>query len=487
MEGLCAPFGAVISAHAAPRVTLDMRGPRGGLTAERAQDYVDDILSGKRNDFNNLVLSTWAFSVEAAEVVARAIEALPSLEAANLADIIAGRPEAEGLAVFRVLGAALGRKRLRELDLSDNAVGPKGVEACREMLSLQEELEVLSFNNCGISAEAMRSIADILLFRVPTRLKMLHFSNNMSGSGGAIALADVVAASPMLEDFRFASSRGGGPGAVALAQALATTRRLRRLDLHDNIFAAEGGAALAAMLRGPASANLLELDVSDILLRNSGVKALASSLVRSECAGRLQVLGLAANEISGPVGAAAVSRLLRRLTGLRVLRLEENELESDGVRAVAAALPLRARHFARAAAIGGGADPLAVLNVASNAAGGAAIVRLAAAAGRHLPSLEGLDVRENEEVAGQHVKAAREALGAAHAALLVDEDQEEGEAGSDDEDDADDEGDAAGEEPVDSDADDDRAPAQVAAAELTGDTAVLELARSLAAVTTAEV
>lgn len=463
---------------------MDIRGPRGGLTAERASEYVDDILSGKRTDFNSLILSTWAFSVEAAAVVARAIDALPTVDAANLADIIAGRPEAEGLEVFRVLGAALGRKKLRELDLSDNAVGPKGVEACREMLSLQEALEVLSFNNCGISAEAMRSIADILLFRVPTRLTTLHFSNNMSGSGGAIALADVVAASPHLEDFRFASSRGGGPGAVALAQALAGTRRLRRLDLHDNIFAAEGGAALAAMLRGPASANLLELDVSDILLKNSGARALASALVRSGCAGRLQVLGIAANEIGGRVGTAAVTRLLRRLTGLRVLRLEENELESDGLRAIAAALPARARNVARA---GAGADPLAVLNVAANAGSGAAVVRLAAAAGRHLPSLEALDVRENEEVAGKHVTAAREALGAARAALLVDEDQEAAEADEDEDEEEDDAEEADAEEPAESDADEDASAAAAGAAAVPdSDAAVLELARSLANVTTAD-
>jgi hypothetical protein len=45
------------------------------------------------------VLSTWALGEDAARELARAIACLPRLRSAVLADIIAGRPEAEGLAV----------------------------------------------------------------------------------------------------------------------------------------------------------------------------------------------------------------------------------------------------------------------------------------------------------------------------------------------------------------------------------------------------
>ena len=107
--------------------------------------------------------------MEAAEVFAGAIRLLPNLKSAILADIIAGRPEAEGLRVYEVLAAALRDKHLTEIDLSDNAVGPKGVHACRELLTNQEHLEKLYFCNCGISKEAAASIAELLLYRTPTR------------------------------------------------------------------------------------------------------------------------------------------------------------------------------------------------------------------------------------------------------------------------------------------------------------------------------
>ena len=120
-------------------------------------------------DYTKIILSTWAFSAESAEVFASAIARLPHLKSAILSDMIAGRPEAEGLRVYEVLGAALKDKQLTEIDLSDNAVGPKGVRACRELLTNQEHLEKLYFCNCGISAEAAVSIQELLLYRTPTR------------------------------------------------------------------------------------------------------------------------------------------------------------------------------------------------------------------------------------------------------------------------------------------------------------------------------
>jgi hypothetical protein len=48
-------------------------------------------------------------------------------------------------------------------------------------------------------------------------LKLLHFYNNMSGDGGAKAVADIVLACPDLEDFRFSATRSTPVGCEATA------------------------------------------------------------------------------------------------------------------------------------------------------------------------------------------------------------------------------------------------------------------------------
>ena len=336
---------------ATPLVTLDARGPRGALSVARARELAAPGLPGGplAGAVRRLVLSTWAHSAESAAVFAEVIDAnAGALESAVLADIIAGRPEAEGLAVYRALGGALARvAALRELDVSDNAMGLKGVDALRGALERQAALERLFVCNTGLSAEAARALADALLFRAPTRLRTLHFDNNMSGGGGAVAVADVVAASPELANFRFSSSRGTKEGGAALAAALAAAPGLAAVNLHDNLFGPDLGAGLRTTL--PRLRALRVLDVGDTLLRGAGLAALAGGLARCPAArATLQILDVSANEL-GARAAPVLARLLRACTALVELRAEDNEGLGDDGAAVLAARGLAARAPARAA------------------------------------------------------------------------------------------------------------------------------------------
>jgi len=338
-----------------------------------------------------------------------------------LADIIAGRPEVEGLAVYRVLGAALSRVALREIDLSDNALGPKGVDACRELLGGQASLERLFCCNVGLSAEAARSVADLLLFRSPTQLRALHFCNNMSGSGGAIAIADVVAASPALEDFRFASSRGGAEGGCALARALGSCAgALQALDLEDNTFQPRGARALGALLA--QAPRLRRLNLGDIAAGDEGAAAIARGLAAAggprAC---LAELSLASNELSAPAGARALARCLRVLLALRQLDAGDNpELGDAGARTLARALLARARCRPAEAP----ADPLARLRLADCGLTGKGALALLAACLAAAPQLTVLDLTGNTTISRAGCARLRAAAAGTRIEILgLDEDE----------------------------------------------------------------
>lgn len=448
-----------------PLKTLDIRGPRGALTKEKAVELVASITSGAETDFERVILSTWAFSEESAKVVADAMKALPGLKSVVLADIIAGRPEVEGLAVYRILGEVLKDIPLLEIDLSDNAVGPKGVEACRDLLSGQKELERLFFCNCGISAEAARSIADVVLFRTPTNFKVIHFDNNMSGGGGAIAVADIVSASPNLTDFRFSSSRGTRDGGAALAIAFRQCPGIRKINLHDNLWAVPTGIEMGTTLR--SLRHLTHLDIGDILLKDEGMEALTSGLVRG-CAHSLLHLDVSANELTAE-GAKHLGRCVRRLTRLQSLHAQENEMEDEGVEFVARAIERRRAFKTLAASKGSLASPsfaagaarvsegtdtecdaaavdsLIEINLAENMMLNIGAKILAVACGKHLKGLKKLDISGND-LTSRGVNAVRSALesgGINTDDVLAPMDDEEG--GDDDEDEAEEEAAEAGE------------------------------------------
>ena len=360
-----------------PSQVLDIRGPRGALSVGRARELAEPVLSGGRTDVERLILSTWALSAESADVFAAVIGALPSLRSAVLADIVAGRPEAEGLAVYRCLAAALLSRSLEELDLSDNAVGTKGVEVFRDLLSSQSTLQRLFFCNCGISAEAARSIADAVLARgadAPTALRVVHFDNNMSGGGGAAAVADIVSASPALQDFRFTSSRGTADGGVALARALGRCTSLTRINVRDNIFAAPFAVALGASVG--ALSSLAHLDVGDTLVRDAGAAALAAGLSRAHA---LRFLDISENELTVR-GAKSLALILARLPGLETVLAGGNEFGEVG-----------AGHIALAARAAPNLVTLALCSCELGARGALAIARAVAGA----PRLAELDLNGN--------------------------------------------------------------------------------------------
>lgn len=105
--------------------TLDLRTRRGELTAARVKELLVDVLEGSRADYDRIVLSDYAWTPEAAEVMAGAILKLPLLTDVVLADIIASKPEAEGLAGSWPLGDMTRHLSLRFARLCHSLPGPR--------------------------------------------------------------------------------------------------------------------------------------------------------------------------------------------------------------------------------------------------------------------------------------------------------------------------------------------------------------------------
>jgi large subunit ribosomal protein L31/Ran GTPase-activating protein 1 len=349
-------------------------------------------------------LSTKSFGAAAASVAATALRNIAAhLSHADLSDIIAGRPEDEALEALRVITESLGEARLRYLDLSDNALGEKGVRACAGALTggPGEALEFLALKNVGCSVHACAAVEELV---VGGQLRGLHLYNNMSGDEGAEHIAKVLARARHMQDFRMASSRVGPRGGSALARALVAApggvgaaATLRRLDLSDNPLTAECAKDLAACVARHLP-SLEALNLNDTGLTDEGVALVCEALAGTGGGGGgggassssscspfpLEELELALNEIT-PEGAAAVARALStgRFPKLRRVNLRENELEDDGALALA-----RGGALARL-------PSLEALDLCGNQLGRAGAVAVARALAASKPPLKLLALDEN--------------------------------------------------------------------------------------------
>jgi Ran GTPase-activating protein (RanGAP) involved in mRNA processing and transport len=309
---------------------LDLTGSREFLTQETAEELLAPMLE-PGSKIQKIKFSTKSFGVEAAEVAARAIRNISStLIDADMSDIIAGRPEDEALAALRIISDALSAAHLLHLNLSDNALGEKGIRAFAASFQHQKALESIAIQNVGCSVHGCAAVDELM--QCTGSLKRLHLLNNMSGDEGAASIANVLSRCPAMEDFKMASSRVGGAGGIALAKALAVGgTNLLSLDIHDNPMTSEIAEELASLL-GKHS-KLKKLNLNDTCLGDDGVETVASALANG-AAPVLEELEMELNEIT-VTGAEPLAAALAVKTGLKKVNLKENELEDDGALAIA--------------------------------------------------------------------------------------------------------------------------------------------------------
>ena len=124
-------------------------------------------------------------------------------------------------------------------------------------------MEVLLFNNDGMSVDSCKNLLDIVGETTPMNIKRMEFYNNMSGDAGAKHISELLTLLPHIESFRWSSTRTNEEGALALCESLSHCPALRRLEIKDNYFGEDCGEALSgAISQMPHLEELILVDLS---------------------------------------------------------------------------------------------------------------------------------------------------------------------------------------------------------------------------------
>lgn len=316
--------GPLVAKVATRETVFDIsKGKRAFIEAEEAEELLKP-LKEPANAYTKICFSNRSFGLGAARVADPILTSLKGqLKEVDLSDFVAGRPEVEALDVMSIFSNALQGSVLSSLNLSDNALGEKGVRAFGALLKSQSSLEELYLMNDGISKEAAQAVSEL----IPStdNLRILQFHNNMTGDEGAVAIAEVVKRSPLLENFRCSSTRVGSEGGIALSEALENCTHMEKLDLRDNMFGTEVGVSLSKTFS--SLKHLTELYLSYLNLEDEGAIAIANVL--KESASPIAVLEMAGNDITVEA-APAIAACVAAKQDLNKLNLSENELKDEG-------------------------------------------------------------------------------------------------------------------------------------------------------------
>ena len=127
-----------------------------------------------------------------------------NLKYLDINDIIAGRPENEALEVLSIISDSIKDLPIEEINLSNNALGLKGINSFKNGLS-NKTLNKLILTNTGLDAAAINGIKEILLpnDEAVTQIKTLHIGRNCLANEGAYGLVPIIKRSPQLWYFIF--------------------------------------------------------------------------------------------------------------------------------------------------------------------------------------------------------------------------------------------------------------------------------------------
>ncbi|VDN96624.1 unnamed protein product [Rodentolepis nana] len=306
----------------------------------------NEIVENIKKDYmmSALRLSANTIGVNGAKAIGDELAFHKNLKRCLFSDIFTGRlvDEIAPALMHFSKGIMTSGARLTELDLSDNAFGPRGVVGVTELLSSPAcfTLKILRMNNQGLGHQGAKHLAEALSKGLKESdgkgLKLTHFSagRNRLENYGACLLADVFAQMGSLEELALYQNGIGihGPeGMKALASAISQNSNMRILNLSDNSLKEEGGSEVAKILKSIPS--LEELILDDCLIRSKGCRALAHYIEREDIVPSLTRLSLYGNEIKRDSAISLAFALVSK-SQLNHLCLNANEFGPSGIQAI---------------------------------------------------------------------------------------------------------------------------------------------------------
>jgi len=320
----------------AEKETLDFSGRGLKLDTENdAKLIIDAIKSAKKLDCLKLEGNT--LGVEAAKGISKALAAQSSFKRALWKDLFTGRLKDEIPKALRLMcgGVIIAKARIEELDLSDNALGPYGMEGVVEFIKSPAcySLKCLRLNNNGLGIYGVKMLAQALneclseSTKAGTPLSLTTFivGRNRMENEGAIFLSEFFKAVGTLEVVEMPQNFIRHPGISALAEALVHNPKLRVLNLNDNTFTWRGSQAIANAL--PKLQQLATLNFGDCLIRSKGAEFLAKSLATGHP--HLKEVYMDHGEIHLNAALLLINSLKSK-TNLKVLDLNGNQFGEDG-------------------------------------------------------------------------------------------------------------------------------------------------------------
>jgi Ran GTPase-activating protein 1 len=311
-----------------------------GLKLTTAEDLEPHIAELRANDVEEVRLLGNTLGIGACKLLGEVLATKKNLRVANLADIFTGRLLSEiPEALSSLLTSILNLPNLNTINLNDNAFGLNTQAPLVAFLAAHVPLQHLYLNNNGLGPHAGILIADALSELHAKKeearkqgqdvpyLETVICGRNRLENGSMTAWAKTFSLHNKVKEVKMVQNGIRQEGiSHLLSEGLRHATELKVLDLQDNTFTLLGAKALAAVT--PEWTEILELGIGVSLLGNKGGVVFAKSLAKGKNT-KLEILRLQYNEITSQGIKGLASAAKDSLPALKKIELNGNKFSED--------------------------------------------------------------------------------------------------------------------------------------------------------------
>jgi Ran GTPase-activating protein 1 len=163
---------------------------------------------------------------------------------------------------------AISDKPIKELNLSDNALGPTAAPGYELFFQKNKTLEKLYLNNCGMGPIGTPNLIKIIIENKDMPLKVLKIARNKMETVGCNSISELIKNKKTLQEIKISDNEIDSEALKNLYESIKINENITLLDINNNTFKSEG-TVLSELITNLK--NIVHLNISDLTIGNRNI------------------------------------------------------------------------------------------------------------------------------------------------------------------------------------------------------------------------
>ena len=231
------------------------------------KNILDDLETYK-NKIVGIELCHNSIGEKCAQALGEKIKKVKNLRQINLSDCFVSRGSDELPKSLKYILESIIDKPIKELNISDNALGPTAELGYLFFFQKNKTLEKLYLENCGMGPEGTPKLMEILKENKDMPLKILKYSRNKMETKGCNSISELLKAKKTLKEIKISDNEIDSEGLRLFLNTIKSNEHISSIDIHNNTLGSKVKTIPEIL---STLSNIIHLNLSDLTIEDRNI------------------------------------------------------------------------------------------------------------------------------------------------------------------------------------------------------------------------